>query len=249
MIFSSTNPVAIFLVFCRIGACLMIAPGFASERVPVRVRLLIAVAVSLALFPSLAGAIAETLAGATVDRMVLMGAREFLVGVAFGLLARFFFLALETLITTVNMTIGLGNIFSAAVDTEPTPALSTFIVTAALTLMFLTDQHLELIHGIFSSYQIAPLSDSFSKTYFLSDFGETLAQAYVLALRISSPFLLFAIVVNLGFGFLARLTPQAPVYFISAPFMIVAGLYAILLVSGDFLAVFSGQFGSWLRHG
>lgn len=249
MIFSSSNPLAFFLVFCRIGACLMVAPGFASERVPVRVRLLIAVAASLALFPGLAGSIAQALSGATIDRMLLFGAREFLVGVAFGLLARFFFLALETLITTVNMTIGLGNIFSAAVDAEATPALSTFIVTAALTLMFLTDQHLELLQGIFLSYRLAPIADTFSRAYFLSDFGETLSEAYVLALRISSPFLLFAIVVNLGFGFLARLTPQAPIYFISAPFMIVAGLYSVLLVSGDFLPAFAGQFGSWLRHG
>ena len=243
------DPLAFFLIFCRIAACLMVAPGFASERVPVRVRLLIAVAVSVAIFPSLATSIGDAVAGVTIERMVLFGAHEFLIGVVFGLLARFYFLALETLLTTVNMTIGLGNIFSAAIDAEPSPALSTFIITCAITIMFLSDQHLELVHGIFLSYRIAPFSDTFSRANFLSDIGETLSESYVLALRISSPFLLFAIVVNLGFGFLARLTPQAPIYFISAPFMIVAGLYSILLSSTDFLTGFSAQFGAWLRHG
>ena len=44
---------ATFLIFCRIGTCLMLMPGFSSPRVPVRVRLFLAVAVTLALAPLL----------------------------------------------------------------------------------------------------------------------------------------------------------------------------------------------------
>jgi flagellar biosynthesis protein FliR len=42
-----------FLAFCRIGGCLMLMPGFSSSRVPVHVRLFIAVALTLALAPLL----------------------------------------------------------------------------------------------------------------------------------------------------------------------------------------------------
>jgi flagellar biosynthetic protein FliR len=42
---------ATFLLFCRIGACLMVMPGFSSPRVPMRVRLFVAIAVTLALAP------------------------------------------------------------------------------------------------------------------------------------------------------------------------------------------------------
>ena len=34
---------AAFLIFCRIGACLMLMPGFSSARVPLQVRLFVAV--------------------------------------------------------------------------------------------------------------------------------------------------------------------------------------------------------------
>ena len=34
---------ATFLIFCRVGTCLMLMPGFSSPRVPMRVRLFLAV--------------------------------------------------------------------------------------------------------------------------------------------------------------------------------------------------------------
>lgn len=227
----------------------MVAPGFASDRVPVRVRLLVALTVSVALFPAAGASIRDAIDGQNPGTLVWFAGCELLIGVVLGLLARFFFLALETLITTVNMTIGLGNIFSVAAETDPMPALSTFFITAAVTFVFILDLHLELLRGLVASYRIAPFAGPLTKSTFLADLSGTLGQAYVLALRITSPFLLFALIVNLGFGFLARLTPQAPVYFISAPFLIVAGLYAVFLVSADVMAAFINEFGKWVRHG
>ena len=40
---SPDNVLAVFLIFCRIGACLLIIPGFSSNHVPVKVRLFIAI--------------------------------------------------------------------------------------------------------------------------------------------------------------------------------------------------------------
>src|SRR5690606_40216033 len=49
---------AAFLAFCRIGACMMLMPGLGSARVPMQVRLFLAVSVSLALLVHLWEAIA-----------------------------------------------------------------------------------------------------------------------------------------------------------------------------------------------
>ena len=59
----------VFLVFCRIGGCLMLMPGFSSPRVPVQVRLFIAIAVTLALTPLLLPTLqARRAAGPAADR-------------------------------------------------------------------------------------------------------------------------------------------------------------------------------------
>ena len=44
-----------FLVFCRVGACLMLLPGIGGRHLPVQVRLFLAVAISLAFTPLLRG--------------------------------------------------------------------------------------------------------------------------------------------------------------------------------------------------
>ena len=41
------------LIFCRVGACIMVMQGLSSPRVPMHIRLFIAIALSLALMPLL----------------------------------------------------------------------------------------------------------------------------------------------------------------------------------------------------
>lgn len=239
-----------FVLFCRIGGCLMVAPGISSDRVPARARLYLSLAVTLALAPALLETIGPQLSGG--DPLRLGGAiiGELTIGVFLGLLARLYFLALEALATAVAMTIGLGNIFGSGLnETEPVPALATFVVLCATVLVFVTDQHLEIIRGIYLSYQTAPVLTAPGADSLLDELTRVVTQSHLLALRISSPFLLFGLIVNLAFGFLARLTPQAPIYFISGPFVIILGLYGFSIVAQDFFTAFSAQFGAWLARG
>ena len=54
--------------------------------------------------------------------------------------------------------------------------------------------------------------------------ADDLAAAFVVSLRVASPFIVFAVIVNVAIGLVNRLTPQIPVYFISGPFVIAGGL-------------------------
>lgn len=239
-----------FVLFCRIGGCLMTAPGFSSERVPVRVRLYIAIAVTTALAPPLLETIQPGLNGAEPLKLVWTIIAELTIGVLLGLLARMYVLALEALATAVAMTIGLGNIFgSGLIDEEPVPALATFVTFCAVTLIFVMDQHLEIIRGLYLSYQAAPVLGAPGAETMVKELTRVLTQSHLLALRISSPFLIFGLIVNLAFGFLARLTPQVPIYFVSGPFVIILGIYAFSILAQDFFTAFSAQFGAWLLRG
>ena len=42
-----------FVLFCRIGACLMLGPGFSNAQIPAQVRLFVALAITLTLTPLL----------------------------------------------------------------------------------------------------------------------------------------------------------------------------------------------------
>ncbi|QGM98000.1 flagellar biosynthetic protein FliR [Methylocystis parvus] len=238
-----------FVIFCRVGGCLMTAPGFSNDRIPVRSRLYLALGVSVAMTPALIESLPKT--DLTLPSLMIAGLlSETIIGVALGLLSRFYLLALETLATSVAMSFGLGNIFGGAIaETEAAPPLASFIVTAAITLLFVTDLHLELIRGLSLSYDSAPALAAPDAAALLEELTHALTQSHLLALRICSPFLLFALIVNLAVGFLSRLTPQAQVYFLSGPLTIFLGLYAFFALSPDFFTAFISHFSDQVLRG
>jgi len=237
-----------FVLFCRIGACLMLAPGFSSPRTPARVRLFIALAVALSLAPPLLGKAAphfDTLAA-------LVGAilSESLVGAVIGLLGRFYFLALETMMMAVSMQIGMSNALGAPIDeTEPLPPIASLIVAAATCLVFISDLHWELIDGLMRSYAVMPIGFLLRPQAALHMAADDLTAAFIVTLRIASPFIVFAIVVNLAIGLINRLTPQIPVYFISGPFVIAGGLALLYFSAEAMTSAFLQAFGDWAVRG
>lgn len=241
----------VFLVFCRIGGCLMVAPGFSSERIPVQARLYLALAVTLAIAPALLEKLQSGRAYLDAPGMLLMAiVTELTVGVTLGFMARLYFLALEMLSTATAMAFGLGNIFGAALtEPEPAPTLTSFVMVSALTLVFCTDLHLEVIRGLFLSYESAPLLVAPEAGGLLEDIMRVLTDAHLLALRISSPFLLFALVVNIALGLLARLTPQVQIYFIMTPAIILLSIGAFFLLGWDFFSAFISHFSAAIQRG
>jgi flagellar biosynthesis protein FliR len=240
----------LFVLFCRIGACIMTIPGFSSQRVPVRARLFIAIGVTVALAPALAEVVAPVVIEATPGVVLFVVLGELLIGILIGSMARLFFFALETMTNAAAMTTGLANIMGAQVEeSEQLPAMSSFIMLGATTLVFVLDQHWEMIRGLFASYTAIPVRDGIPADGMLREYMKVLSQAFLLALRISSPFLLFGFIVNLAFGFLNRMSPSVPVYFVSTPLLIALGIYWFFVMADDFFTAFASAFGAWLLSG
>ena len=117
----------VFVLFCRIGACLMLAPGFSSPRLPARARLFIALALTLSLTPALTARQKPRVfrLWRPRGRHIL---RDSFFGAVIGLLGRLYFLALETMMMAASMQIGMSNALGAPIDeTEPLPPIATLI--------------------------------------------------------------------------------------------------------------------------
>ncbi len=237
-----------FILFCRIGACLMLAPGFSSPRLPVRARLFIALALTLALAPALTGGKPFVIRDLPALAGDIFG--ELFIGGMIGLLGRLYFLALETMMMSASMNIGLSNALGAPIDeSEQLPLIATLVTLTATCLIFVTDLHWELIRGIVASYKVMPVGFALRPQDALASVADGLARTFVIALRISSPFMVFAIVVNMAIGLINRLTPQIPVFFISGPFVIAGGLILFYIMSGPMVGLFMAQFADWAVKG
>jgi flagellar biosynthetic protein FliR len=240
---------ATFLLFCRIGGCLMVMPGFSSPRVPARIRLFIAIALTLGLAPLLTGKVQPAVAGdAPIVVLGLIGS-ETLIGAIIGLMGRMFFLALQFAGASIAMLIGLANTPDTMIEeSEPVTGLTSLITLTALVLMFVLDLHWEIVRALVESYTALPVAEPLHAKFGLIKIVDALADSFILALRISAPFIVYSLTVNLMFGILNKLTPQIPIYFISLPFVLAGGGIILYFTSTEFLQIFIAGFSEWLAR-
>lgn len=242
---TSVSVLAAFLIFCRIGTCMMVAPGYSRANIPTQIRLFLAVSVTLMLTPLLEQSVRPAVEGAAAWDLIRLIFSETFVGLVIGLTARMFFAALETMATFMASGIGL-TMPSVADDNEHVPALVPLITLTATVIFFVTGQHWELLRGLIGSYQLWLPVTGISAEGGLSQLVDHLSQAFTLALRIASPFVIYAVIVNFAVGLANKLTPSIPVYFISLPFVLMGGLMLLYLTSREMILQFSIAFAAWL---
>ena len=115
-----------FVLFCRIGACLMLAPGFSNAQIPTQVRLFVAIAITLTLTPLLIDRVPRAALGDDPILTLKVIALESLVGGMIGFLARIFFFALETLAAGAATMLGFSSPFGFQMESDETmPPLAT----------------------------------------------------------------------------------------------------------------------------
>jgi flagellar biosynthetic protein FliR len=240
----------VFILFCRIGGCLMLAPGFSNAQIPTQVRLFVAIAATLALAPLLIGRLPlQSLSDDPIPTLRVI-ATELLIGGSIGLMARIFIIALETMAVASATGLGLANPFGVEMEAnDALPPLATFVTLSATVLIFALDLHWEVLRGLVASYSALPVSDTFDPGFSLRHIGDVLVETFRAALRICSPFILYAIVVNLAISIINRLTPQIAIFYISAPFVIGGGLALLYFTIKSMLGEFMASFASWLASG
>ncbi|MBR1088007.1 flagellar biosynthesis protein FliR [Bradyrhizobium manausense] len=241
------NLLATFIVFCRIGACLMLVPGYSSVNVPPQIRLFVALVTTFALTPILVSVLKPLVDGASPLTLALLIATELVVGSVIGLGGRVFFLALQTMLSVMASAIGLSSIPGTPVgDTDPAPPVVPLVMAAVTTLFFLTDQHWQVLRGLMNSYDVWRPGEKLTGEMALNQLVSRLADAFVLTLRITSPFIVYSIVVNFSVGLINKLTPAIPVYFVSVPFVLLGGFLLLYLTSDELLTQFTLGMSSWL---
>jgi flagellar biosynthetic protein FliR len=233
---------AAFLAFCRVGACLMLMPGFSSVRVPMQVRLFTAVAVTIGLSTFLWDRIFPFV-DPRPQVLLPMILSELLVGGLIGAMTRLYMEALRFIGASIAMLIGFNTSGGTAIEeAEPQAPMAELISFSALLLLFTLDFHQEVIRALVTSYDVAPLNVFFNPQAALVDVADTLSETFFLVLRLGSPFVAYALLVNLTVGFVNKLTPQIPVYFISQPIIIGGGIVLFYLAVGTLLSLFADGF-------
>ena len=234
---SNGSVIDIFLVFCRVGGCLMLVPGVASARVPVRIRLYVSVVLAVAL-ASLAdpGGVRRDRSGPDLAIFVFT---ESVIGAAIGLMSRLFIEAIEFAGTTISNYIGLSGIAGSFDGDEPIPAVANLVTVLATLLLLIMELPHALILGLAASFDDIPIGTALEADMALRQVLGILAPVFATALQISAPFLVYGLVLNIMFAILGRLVPQISSYFVSIPLIAIGGLMLLYVSVGEIVKVLS----------
>lgn len=248
MIGTLSEPVFVtFVVFCRVGAAMMLMPGFGSTRVPAPVRLLLALACAMALMPLLYRPVVSQLAGFPEHARLYLLVNETVTGLALGFMARLFLLGLQFGVITAANAVGLAGVPGLPVDdAEALPPLANFVSLAAVMVIVAADLPQAMLMALAQSYGDLPLRLGLDGPWLLDTALSGLTDTTLLGMRLAGPFVVYAVVVNIAMGLANKFTPQIQMYFASLGLVTMGGLLLLWLSAGSLLHVFVEAFADWI---
>ena len=232
---------AFMLAFARIGAMVMLLPGLGEANIPVRVKLSIALMLTLVLLPLHRAAYHIDMT--SLSGLLVLMLHEIVIGIILGATARVTLSALQVAGSVIAQQMGLG--FVTSVD--PTQGqqgvlVGNFLTMLGITMLFATDSHHLVIAALSDSYKIFSPGESMLTGDIAALATQAFAAAFKIGLQLSAPFLVFGLVFNIGLGVLARLMPQMQVYFVGAPLSILAGFLILAIVLAAMMGTFLDYF-------
>ena len=213
--------------FMRIGAFVMVMPVIGSSFVPVRARLLLAVALTIVMAPVLNSVPAAeflSLAG------VLMILKELAIGIVMGFLVQLVFDAITLGGQIIAMSMGLG--FAVFLDSTRgvnIPVLGQLFLMLGMLIFLSLDGHLAMIQLLADSFRILPIATGQLSTSAISAVLEWSSQLFVVAVKIALPAITALIVVNLSFGVMSRAAPTLNLFAVGFPVAMLLGFVVIFL--------------------
>ena len=229
------------LVFARVGSMMMLMPGFGESNIPVRIKLAIALLLTLIILPLHRAAYQVDLSSMAALGVLLV--HEIAIGIVLGATARVTLAALAVAGSVIAQQLGLG--FVTAVD--PTQGqqgvlIGNFLSILGMTLLFATDTHHLVIAALNESYRIFAPGQLMPSGDVAALATRAFATAFKIGMQLSAPFLVFGLVFNIGLGVLARLMPAMQVYFVGVPLSIMIGFLIFALVLTGMMATYLNYF-------
>lgn len=231
--------------FVRVGSFFFFIPFFSETVVASRIRVYLSFWLALVIAPLLHASFPKG-----IDTPLMVSSciiYEMLIGGSLALALKFIFLTLEFAGSVISNSIGLTNasFHSANVGGQISLPSNMLLVSGAL-LLVLCDIHHYFIRVLIESYTLLPLG-SFqigSLTELLLKSSESILS---LGLKLSTPLVIFGLLISISLGILNRLIPQVQIFIVSQPLQIGFGFFVFLYAVKELLLTFLRDYEAFLN--
>jgi flagellar biosynthetic protein FliR len=227
------------LVFLRVVGFVVSWPIFGVSTVPVNVKVLLSVMLSICLFSSIQ--ISSVTGLAISEELPFMAFREIAIGLFLGFLSRCFFFAVSVAGEIISMSMGLASaqIFNPALGAQSNIIEQLQVILATLVFLAIKGHHM-LLTGLAKSFEIIPLGPMALKVAGLGVAASYGQDILLMGLQIAAPVIVAILLTNMAMGIIGRAVPQINVLVTSIPVTITVG-FAVMFLSLPFLVFEMGH--------
>ncbi len=221
-----------FAVFVRIAAMTAILPAFGEQSIPMRIRLGLALAFTIIVVP------ASGLSNLALDsRLLFRIPAEAATGLFFGLLLRFFVIALQIAGSIAAQSTSLSQIFGGSAGVDPQPAMGRTLIIAGLAIATMMGLHVQIAKYMVGSYNLVPFGAILDPNIVLKIGLSAVSECFVLGFALAGPFVVSSLIYNVTLGVINKAMPQLMVSFVGAPAITAGGLLLLFLAAPVMLGI------------
>ncbi len=188
------------LVFvARLSVVFLMMPGVSAAYVPARVRLALALLVTLISLPLVQGYLPDQPEQPAV--LVKLIFFEVLIGAFIGTIIQFIMAALNVAGMMISRSNGLMNAFvNDPVSNSQSAIVIGFLNLIAVVLIFSTGLHAFMIMAIVDSYSLIAPNEPILTGDMLNIVASIINDSFVIGVRIASPFLMYTLIFQVSYS-------------------------------------------------
>ncbi len=220
----------------RIASFMMVIPFIGTQLVPARIRLGLALLITILIVPLLDDV--PRVEALSADAVVIT-LQQILIGVGLGFALTALFQLFVVTGQMIAMQMGLG--FASMVDPANgvnVPVLSQ-LYSISVTLLYLAmNGHLVAFEVFLESFRTLPIGLEGLGQAGVWDLTHRISWVFVSAMLLALPAVTAVLIVNISFGVMTRAAPQMNIFALGFPIGLMFGLFSIWVLQANFLPHF-----------
>lgn len=219
---------SLFLVFVRVTSLMLTAPYFSGSMMPTRVKILLGLAISVIMFPSVPADTAVIPVDAEALELLLAIIKEVAVGVVMGLVGKIIFAGIQFggQMISLSSSLSFANLVDP-VSRSSQPLVAQFLTMVGLLFFLMVGGDRLYIRAMAFSFEVVPVGDvAIAAT--APELLHMAAELFWIGIQLAAPFVMVLFLLDLCFAIFARIVPQANIFFIALPVKV--GIAFLLLL-------------------
>ena len=216
----------------RISACLIATPILSSVSVNTRLRVSLAMVLTILIYPLHDWPIVDVLSGAGL----VLFLEQVVIGVMMGLILQIVFAAVSAAGEFISLSMGLG--FAMMADPNSgvqTPVISQFLVILATLVFVSIGGHLILIELLLDSFRLWPIGEPQLEIAMVWDLLQWSVLLFTGATMIALPAMVVLLLTNSAMGVVSRAAPSLNVFAVGFPLTLLMGIVVLIVLLPSFM--------------